>query len=267
MAWDAAMTGATRRRDFVVHSANEIDGIRRACRATAQVRDQLRDAVRPGMTTLMLDQLAGRLIAATGGSSAFNGYRGFPGQICISVNDQVVHGIGRPDRVLTPGDVVSLDVGIRLDGFVGDTAATVCATDHHGSGVKELLEATRASLLAGIAVARSDNYVNQIGKAVEKAVTAAGFSVVRDFVGHGCGCELHEPPEIPNFATGRRGPRLRPGMVLAIEPMVNAGTGDVKVGEDGWTVSTADGELSAHFEHMVLITNGEAEILTCPKTA
>ena len=251
----------------VIHTPAEVVAIRAAARATAWVRDELGGAVRPGMTTLELDRLAGELIRQTGGKSAFLGYRGFPGQVCISVNDEVVHGIGRADRVLLPGDLVSLDVGVRLGIGIGDTATTICVGGAPGTVQERLLRVTRDGLAAGIAAARAGNDVCEIGCAVQRVVEAAGFGVVRDFVGHGCGLQLHEPPEVPNFATKPKGPVLRPGMVLAIEPMVNAGTERVTVdGYDHWTVRTEDGSLSAHFEHLVLVTEQEAEILTCPKT-
>ncbi len=256
-----------RRQQVVVHSEREIKGIRKAAQVTASVRDRLCKAVRPGMTTLELDQLAGEMIKDTGGSSAFYNYHGYPGQVCISLNDEVVHGIGRAGRVIGLGDLVSVDVGVRLDGFVGDTARTVCVPAPTAPDSMQLLKITEESLAAGIDVTKAGNYINDIGKAVENVVRSAGFSVVRDFVGHGCGCELHEPPEVPNFAQARRGPKLLPGMVLCIEPMVNLGTERVVVESDGWTVHTADRRLSAHFEHMVLITNHKPEILTWPRNA
>ena len=251
-----------RTRQGIVHSDREIDGIRKAARATAGVRDALGRRVQPGMSTLELDRLAADLIAKTGGTSAFHGYHGFPGQVCISVNEEVVHGIGRADRIINLGDIVSIDVGITLNGFVGDTATTVCVPANANPAIQNLLETTRQSLAAGIAAARPGGFVNDIGTAVEHVVTRAGFSVVRDFVGHGCGCELHEPPEIPNFRQSQKGAKLKAGMVLAIEPMVNSGSASVSVDSDGWTVRTKDGGLSAHFEHMVLITNAKPEILT-----
>ncbi len=255
------------RNRVTVHSQCEIDGIRRSAEVTAAVLDELCRAVTPGMTTEELDRLAGGIIGRTGGKSAFLGYRGFPGQVCISVNDEVVHGIGCPHRVIQFRDLVSLDVGVQLDGFIGDTARTVCVGSPPTAEAAQLLAATEDSLHKGIAAARAGRRVNDISKAVEAVVQHAGFSVVRDFVGHGCGCELHEPPEVPNFAQPHSGPRLRPGMVLAIEPMVNTGTHRVRVDADGWTVRTADGGLSAHFEHMILITENEPEILTWRKTA
>jgi len=252
---------------FVVHPPATIAGIRDAARATARVLQELSRQVQPGVTTLMLDQLAGQLIRSQGGESAFLGYHGYPGQVCISVNEEVVHGIGRADRVLAPGDLVGLDVGVRLKGCIGDSAATICAGGRPAPVATRLLNTTREALDAAIAAAQCGADVSEIGKAVEMVVKTAGFSVVRDFVGHGCGRDLHEPPEVPNFTTAARGVILQPGMVLAIEPMVNAGGWRVTVDRgDGWTVRTADGSLSAHFEHMVLITEGEAEVLTCPKT-
>ena len=191
------MTGRPPRRCGIVHTAAEIAAIREAARATAWVRDGLCGMVQPGMTTLDLDRMAGELIRQTGGRSAFLGYHGFPGQVCISVNDEVVHGIGRADRVLQPGDLVSLDVGVRLGIGVGDTAATVCAGGAPGPLQERLLLVTSESLAAGIGAARAGRDVCEIGCAVERVVKAAGFRVVRDFVGHGCGTELHEPPEVP----------------------------------------------------------------------
>ncbi len=255
-----------RARKVIVHTDSEIKGIRRAAAETAGVRERLANIIRPGMTTLEIDEEAARLIAATGGSSAFHGYRGFPGQICISVNDEVVHGIGIADKIIQFGDVVSIDVGIKINGFIGDTATSILVGAPATAEIVELLETTRQCLTAGIKAARSGNRVGDISRAIEKIAVDAGFAVVRDFVGHGCGCELHEPPEVPNFTTKNPGPRLLPGMVLAIEPMVNEGSAKVAVDGDGWTVRTRDGKNSAHFEHMVLITKNEAEILTWPKT-
>ena len=256
-----------RKQNVVIHTKREIAGIREACAATAHVRDELCKAVRPGISTRRIDALAKELIAQVGGSSAFLGYRGFPGQVCISLNDEVVHGIGRHDRVIQCGDLVSLDVGVKLNGFIGDTARTVAVPPPSVPIAVKLMRATQKSLEAGIAAAQAGNNVNDISQAVEQVVISAGFSAVRDFVGHGCGCALHEAPEVPNFAQRNRGPKLRAGMVLAIEPMVNVGAYQVRVDEDGWTVRTTDHSLSAHFEHMVLITNGKPEILTWPKTA
>ncbi len=264
------MRRSAQQRRVVVHTQKEIRGIRASARAAAHVLQALCETVRPGMSTLDVDRLAGDLIRQAGGSSAFNGYHGFPGQICISLNDEVVHGIGRADRIIQPGDLVSLDVGVRLDGYIGDTAATLCAGGAAACRTPEaarLIAAACKGLEQGVSAALAGNRVNDIGRAVEDVVSRAGFSVVRDFVGHGCGVELHEPPEVPNFASPKRGPRLVAGMVLAIEPMVNAGAPGIRVESDGWTVRTTDGALSAHVEHMVLITDGKPEILTWRKTA
>ena len=254
-------------RQVVIHTGRELPGIRVAAQAAALVLEQLCGAVRPGVSTLELDQLDGKLIADTGGTSAFHGYLGYPAQTCISLNEEVVHGIGQATRIIVPGDLVSLDVGVQLDGFIGDNARTVCAGIEPTPEQESLLSATREGLAAGIAAAQGGNYVNDISRAVEESVSKNGFGIVRDFVGHGCGTKLHEAPEVPNFAQRARGARLQPGMVLAIEPMVNAGTHRVVVDPiDKWTVRTADGAPSAHFEHMVLITKDNAEILTWPKT-
>lgn len=257
----------SRGKRVVVHTEKEIVGIRVAAKAAAWVREALCRAVRPGMTTQEVDDLAAAFIRQTGGTSAFLGYRGFPGQVCISLNDEVVHGIGRPGRVIEVGDLLSIDVGVRADGYVGDTATTLCVGPPRDASAPRLIDVARESLARGIAQARQGRFVGDISCAVERTVSRASFSVVRAFVGHGCGCELHEPPEVPNFATASRGPGLRPGMVLAIEPMINAGGSDVTVDDDGWTVRTADGSLSAHVEHMVLVTEGEPEVLTWQKTA
>jgi methionyl aminopeptidase len=263
------MTRVSKRAAYVVHNTQAIHGIREAAQATARVLRRLSTSVMPGMTTLQIDELASALIHDQGGTSAFHNYHGFPGQVCISLNDEVVHGIGSPERVVAPGDLVSLDVGVRLNGFLGDSAVTFVAGGeaHADPEARRLIQITEAGLEAGIAAARGGAHVGDIGRAVEAVVSRAGFAVVRDFVGHGCGRDLHEPPEVPNFAGPARGVRLRPGMVLAIEPMVNAGKAGVMVESDGWTVRTADGTLSAHVEHMVLITDDEPEVLTWRKTA
>jgi methionyl aminopeptidase len=252
--------------EYIAHTPQRIAGIRRAATASAQVRDALRNSVIPGMTTHQINELAGRLIADIGGISAFLGYRGFPGQICISLNDEVVHGIGSPKRVVKTGDLVSMDVGVRLDNCIGDTAISFIVAGEPEPDALRLLSGTEEALAAGIRAARPGNRVRHISTAVESAAREYQLSVVREYVGHGVGAELHEPPEIPNYVVRNRGPELHPGMVLAIEPMLNLGTHRVVVGRDGWTVRTADGKLSAHFEHMVLITNSDPEILTWPKT-
>jgi methionyl aminopeptidase len=251
------------RKAVVIHSEQAIDAIRRAARAAAGVLADLMAAVRPGLSTLDLDRSAGELIRRRGGSSAFLGYHGFPGTICISLNDEVIHGIGRADRVIAPADLVSMDVGVRLNGYIGDCARTVSAGGPAVGRTADLLRAAEEALDAGVAKACAGNYVNDISTAVESVVRRHGFAVVRDFVGHGCGRELHEPPEVPNFAQNAPGARLVPGMVLAIEPMVTMGTHRIEIDRlDKWTVRTADGGWAAHVEHMVLVTRDKPEILT-----
>ncbi|MBE6378674.1 MAG: type I methionyl aminopeptidase [Lentisphaerae bacterium] len=250
----------------IIHTPEEIKRIRRAAEVTAGVRDEIARLAHPGMTTFDLDQLAGTLINASGGRSAFKNYHGYPGYICISVNDVVVHGIGRPDQIITEDDIVSIDVGVNIDNAIGDTALTF-GFKEPSSDVKRLLEGTRQALMDGIAAARRGAYVRDISAAVEKCARRNKLGVVREYVGHGCGIQLHEPPEVPNYTGFGKGARLEPGMVLCIEPMLNLGTDSVKLDrKDNWTVRTADGSLSAHFEHMILITENEPEVLTWQKT-
>ncbi|MBX3746442.1 MAG: type I methionyl aminopeptidase [Verrucomicrobiae bacterium] len=249
----------------MIKTATEVAGIREACRIAQEVLEELGEALRPGMSTEELDTLAAERIKARGARSAFLGYRKFPRHTCISVNNEVVHGVAGARR-LEFGDIVSVDVGVFHRGFVGDTAATfpVGGCD---PAAQRLLDVTRQALMEGIRQARGKNLVADISKAVQSVVEDAGFSVVREFVGHGVGRSVHEEPQVPNFVEpGRRSPRLRPGMTIAIEPMVNAGGREVRVLNDGWTVVTVDGTLSAHFEHTVLVTDGEAEVLTCRET-
>ncbi len=261
------MVHRVKSKQAVVYSPEELAGIRQAAQAAAEVLRQLTACLRPGLSTGELDELAERLIKETGGVSAFHGYRGFPGQVCISLNEEVVHGIGRRERLIESGDLVSLDVGVRLNGYYGDNATTVCVGGAAEQSRGKLLNAGKRALEAGISQARAGGYVNDIGRAIEEYAEASGYKVVRDFVGHGCGRQLHEPPEVPNFAARKPGVKLRSGMVLAIEPMLNQKGGEVKVDRDGWTVRTRDGGLSVHFEYMIAVTNGEAEILTWPKKA
>lgn len=251
----------------VVHTPDEIAKIRRACALTAQVRDALARECRAGMSTREVDMLAGVLIAETGGRSAFRNYHGYPGEICISVNDEVVHGIGRDDRILQETDIVSLDIGVAVDGAVGDTAITLTLGAEPSPDVKRLLEGTRRALERGIAAAVCGNFVRDISRAVETVAREYKLGVVRDLVGHGVGTRLHEPPEVPNFVSLGRGPKLVPGMVLAVEPMFNLGSFRVSTDRvDGWTVRTCDHKWSAHFEHSILITENKPEILTWQKT-
>ena len=243
-----------------IKDAAGVAGMRASCRLARKILEELVLRLEPGRTTGEVDEWAGQIINQYGARSAFFGYRKFPGQLCISVNEEVVHGIGGPRR-LAYGDVVKLDVGILLNGWVGDTATTV------GLGAitparQKLLERTQASLHAGIQRARNGARLGEISHAVETTVKAAGYSVVKEFVGHGVGRKLHEEPQIPNFGRANSGPILRPGMTLAIEPMVNEGIDEVRIMKDGWTAVTADRRDSAHFEHVILITEGEPEILT-----
>lgn len=246
-----------------IKSPREIELMRAACAAAAEVLEAVAGMVRPGVMTKELDQAAGELIAQKGGKSPFLGYRGYPGNICASVNEEVVHGIPG-NRKLQYGDIVSLDVGVILNGYVGDNATTV-AVGLVAPRTQELLRVTEQALQAGIAQARAGNRVGDISHAVQSTVEAYGFSAVREFVGHGVGRKMHEEPQIPNFGEACKGPKLKPGMTLAIEPMINAGTYEVQMLSDGWTVVSADGAPSAHFEHTVLVTEGEPEILTWRK--
>ena len=222
-----------------IKTAAEIQKMRAACAAAAEVLRGVAAMIEPGRTTKELDEAAGELIERFDGKSPFLGYKGYPGNICVSVNEEVVHGIPGKRRVQY-GDIVSLDVGIILDAYVGDNATTV-AVGVVKPRTQELLRVTQAALAAGIAQARTGNRVSDISHAVECVVEQNGFSVVREFVGHGVGRKMHEEPQIPNYGKGREGPKLKPGMTLAIEPMINAGVGEVQMLSDGWTVVTADG--------------------------
>jgi methionyl aminopeptidase len=248
---------------IVIKSPDEIDRMRAACAAAADILATVAAEVHPGRTTAELNDVAAGLIAKLGGKSPFLGYRGYPGHLCVSVNEEVVHGIPSQRRVQY-GDIVSLDVGIVLEGFVGDNATTV-PVGVVAPRTQQLLRVTEQALYAGIAAARAGHRVGDISHAVQTTVESQGFSVVREFVGHGVGRQMHEEPQIPNYGRAGDGPKLKPGMTLAIEPMINAGTSDVVMLSDGWTVVSADGAPSAHFEHTVLVTEGDAEILTWRK--
>jgi methionyl aminopeptidase len=241
-------------------SPSELEAMRVSGQLAATILGEVADRVAPGVTTLELSEFAGERIRALGARSAFLGYRGYPGHICVSVNEEVVHGIPG-DRRIELGDIVSLDVGVEYEGFLGDNADTILVgvTDPN---VVRLVSATRQALAAGIGEAVAGNRLSDVSHAVEKVVVDAGFSVVREFVGHGIGRQLHEEPQIPNFGKPGRGPILKPGMTLAIEPMVNLGGAAVEVLEDGWTVLSRDRSCSAHVEHTVAVQNGKAEILT-----
>lgn len=250
-------------RDYIIHTPEEIARIRVAAAMAGKARDRIAEFLRPGMSTKELDLIAGEVITSMGGKCAFLGYHGYPGNICISVNDEVVHGIGSPERFILKGDLVSIDVGVEYEGGVGDTARTDYVGDLPVPAEdQKLMDVAREALEAGIAAAVCGNYIRDISAAIQKVAKKNGIAVVRDFVGHGCGVKLHEPPEVPNYVTPLRGPRLQPGMVLAIEPMFNLGTYKVYVESNQWTVRTRDGRNSAHFEHMVLITTEQPEVLT-----
>ncbi|MCF7837030.1 MAG: type I methionyl aminopeptidase [Candidatus Marinimicrobia bacterium] len=244
-----------------IKSPAELERMRASGRLAAQLREAVVARVAPGVTTRELDAYAREWLAQHGARSAFLGYRGYPGCICISVNDEVVHGIGG-DRQVLMGDLVSLDFGVSYEGYVGDTAKTVLVGALQPESL-HLVQTAEAALQAGIAAARPGNHVGDIGHAVEQVARRARMSVVRDFVGHGVGRHLHEDPQVPNYGRPGQGARLRPGMTLAIEPMLNRGGAAVRVLADGWTVVTRDGSLSAHCEHTVAIGPEGPEILTC----
>lgn len=247
---------------IIIKTARDLELMRPACRIARQVLDEVCAFIRPGVTTREVDAYAASRIKAYGARSAFLGYRKFPCHLCISVNEEVVHGVAGPRR-LNFGDIVSLDVGVIYNGFVGDLARTV-AVGGCSVEAQRLMDVTQEALYRGIAQAVPGNRVADISRAIQTYVESNGFNVVREFVGHGVGRSMHEEPQIPNFVDGKPSARLRPGMTLAIEPMVNAGRPEVMVLKDGWTVVSRDGSLSAHFEHTVLVTEAEPEILTCP---
>ena len=245
---------------IVIKNGQELQDMRKACKITAAARALAGEMVRPGMTTEAIDKAVHDYIVSQGAKPSFLGYRGYPASACISVNNTVIHGIPGGYK-LKEGDIVSVDVGAYYKGFHGDCAATFpCGAI--SAEAQKLIDVTKQSFFEGIAFAKRGYRVSDISHAVQAHVESNGFSVVRAFVGHGVGAQLHEEPEVPNFGNPGRGPRLLPGMTLAIEPMVNAGVHDVRVLKDGWTVVTADGKLSAHYENTVLITDGEPEILT-----
>ncbi|MCA1807925.1 MAG: type I methionyl aminopeptidase [Kiritimatiellia bacterium] len=245
---------------IVIKDEAAVKRMRTAGRVTAAVCAKVSQSIYPGVTTREIDEYAASLISEAGARSAFLGYRGYPGNICVSVNDEVVHGLPGARRVQV-GDIVSLDVGVLVDGYMGDMATTV-AVGVKDAGVLRLLAQTEQALQAGIRQACAGARLSDVSHAIEKVARGAGFSVVREFVGHGIGREMHEDPQIPNFGPPGRGPVLRPGMTLAIEPMLNMGRAGVDILEDGWTVVTCDHKYSAHFEHTIVIGTDGPEILT-----
>jgi methionyl aminopeptidase len=246
----------------VLKSSKEIEKMRRAGQVVREVLELVRGLVKPGATTLDLEKAAEARCKELGVKPAFKGYHGFPCVLCTSVNSEVVHGIPSAKRVLKEGEIVSVDFGAFVDGYCGDAAITVLVGEKIDAKTARLVKATEASLNAAIAVVKPGATLGDVGFAVQKVVEAEGFSVVRDFVGHGIGVHMHEDPQVPNFGVAGRGMKLRAGMVIAIEPMVNAGHHDVVVLPDGWTAVTADGSMSAHFEHTVAVTATGARVLT-----
>ncbi len=245
---------------IAIKNERELALMRQACKITAAARALAGEMVRPGVTTKQIDKAVHDFIVSQGAKPSFLNYNGYPASACISVNETVIHGIPG-DYTLKEGDIVSVDVGAFYKGFHGDCAATF-ACGAISADAQKLIDVTKQSFFEGIRFARRGHRVSDISHAIQTYVESNGFSVVRSFVGHGVGAQLHEEPEVPNFGAAGRGPRMLPGMTLAIEPMVNVGTHEVRILRDGWTVVTTDGKLSAHYENTVLITDGEPEILT-----
>jgi len=245
----------------VLKSQQEIEKMRRAGQVVREVLELVRGQVKPGATTYDLEKAAEGRLKELGVKAAFKGYHGYPCVLCTSVNSEVVHGIPSPERVLHEGDIVSVDFGVVVDGYYGDAAITVPVGVINGDKAR-LLKVTEASLQAGIAAVKPGATLGDVGAAVQRVVESEGFSVVRDFVGHGIGVQMHEDPQVPNYGQPGKGMKLRTGMVIAIEPMVNAGKPDVMVLDDGWTAVAKDGSASAHFEHTVAVTDTGARILT-----
>ena len=246
---------------IIVKNSEQLRLMREAGKITAEALLVARDMIRPGISTKAIDEKIQRFIEKCGATPSFLGYGGFPGSACISINDEVIHGIPSMKRIINEGDIVSVDVGARFRGYNGDSARTYPVGKVSDLALK-LISVTEASFYEAMKVARAGNRIGDIGHAVESFVISNGFTVVRDFIGHGVGANLHEDPEVPNFGRAGHGARLYPGMTLAIEPMVNAGIHKVKTLSDGWTVKTLDGSLSAHFENSIAITESDPEILT-----
>ncbi|OGW36986.1 MAG: type I methionyl aminopeptidase [Nitrospirae bacterium GWD2_57_9] len=246
---------------IILKSHQEIEKIRKACLVVADVLDSIGELIRPGTNTQKLDEFAEKMILSSGARPAFKGYRGYPKTVCTSLNNQVVHGIPSKDVVLNEGDIISIDVGAIVEGFYGDAARTY-PVGRILPDTERLIKVTEEALSRGISQARPGSRLYDISAAVQHHVESHGYSVVREFVGHGIGRNMHEDPQIPNFGERGQGPRIKPGMVLAIEPMVNRGASGTFVLEDGWTAVTADGSLSAHFEHTVAVTSDGPWILT-----
>ncbi len=247
-----------------IRSKREIELIRESCQIVADTLSMLNEHIKPGVTTGDLDRMAEEFIVKRGGRPAFKGYMGFPASLCISIDDVVVHGIPGKEKLLD-GQVVGIDCGVEKNGYYGDSARTF-AVGEISSKKRKLMDVTKAALMLGIQQAIPGNYVSDIGHAIQTHVESFGYSVVRELVGHGVGTELHEEPQIPNFGQPKQGYRLRAGMCLAIEPMINQGSKEVYTENDGWTVRTMDGQVSAHFEHTISITENSAQILSWGKS-
>jgi methionyl aminopeptidase len=245
---------------IVIKSSAEIEKMRKAGRLTGLTLKLIEAMIKPGVTTEAIDKAAEEFIRSRGGRPTFKGYRGFPNAVCVSVNDEVIHGIPSK-RFLLEGDIVSVDVGVTLDGFVGDAARTFPVGEVSGEA-ERLISVTRQAFFEGFKKAVAGEHLHSICAAVQHTAEAGGFNVVRDFIGHGVGRDMHEDPEIPNFKPRGRGPMLMAGMTLAVEPMVNTGSGGVAILDDEWTVVTEDGGLSAHYENTILVTDGQPELLT-----
>lgn len=246
---------------IVLKTSRELSLMKEACRISAGALQLIGKSIEPGITTGELDRIAEKYILSQGAKPNFKGYSGYPATACISINNEVIHGIPSKSRKIKSGDIVSVDLGAAINGYNGDNAATF-AVGEISEEAKRLIDATRESLYEGIKAAVAGGRIGDIGFAISKYVEARGFSVVREFVGHGVGTKLHEAPEVPNFGIAGKGVRLLPGMTIAIEPMINAGLAGVKTMSDGWTVVTSDGSLSAHFEHTVAITSDGPQIMT-----
>jgi methionyl aminopeptidase len=247
---------------IMIKTPQEIEKMRRSGQVVREILDLVRSLVKPGATTQDLENAAAEKMRELGAKPAFKGYRGFPCVLCTSINNEVVHGIPSANRVLREGDIVSIDTGVVIDGFYGDSATTIAVGEKIAPKTKKLLEVTQASLASAIREVKAGATLGDVGAAVQEVVEAEGFSVVREFVGHGIGTRLHEDPQVPNYGRRGQGQKLREGMVIAIEPMVNVGRPGVQVLEDGWTAVTEDGSLSAHFEHTVAVTADGALVLT-----
>jgi len=245
---------------IIIKSDQEIAAMRQSGRIVATVLEMLKFQVRPGMKTSELDVFTARELERLGAKPSFKGYQGFPANLCVSVNDEIVHGIPG-ERVLDEGDIVSLDIGVIFMGFQGDAAVTIGVSEISPQA-RQLIETTEGALKAGIAAAYPGARLGDISAAIQQYAESRGYSVVREYTGHGIGREMHEEPQIPNFGLPGTGPMLKKGMTLALEPMVNVGDWRTRVGDDHWTVLTADGSLSAHFEHTIAVTDGEPEVLT-----